>query len=139
MREAFKMTLTLLVIGIICGALLSTANGITLPVIEERLERQFIEALEGFFPDVAEFEVKEVEKEEFYLCKNEAGQFLGVVGKVKAKGYAGEISYDLAVNAAGNIIGIRIVSPEETAGIGDVIENLISRIGSLALIIAIPL
>lgn len=121
MREAFKMTLTLFVIGIICGLLLSTANGVTAPIINERQEQEFLAALEGFFPDVSRFEVEEVGKEEFYLCRDAAEQFLGVVGKVKANGYDGEIIYDLAVSAAGDIVGIRIVSHGETAGIGDVI------------------
>jgi Na+-translocating ferredoxin:NAD+ oxidoreductase RnfG subunit len=45
------------------------------------------------------------------------------MGKVKAKGYGGEVFYELAVDEAGDIIGLRISSHGETPGIGDVITT----------------
>jgi RnfABCDGE-type electron transport complex G subunit len=123
MRDALRMALTLLIIGAICGGLLSVVNGITAPMIADRENQQFLQALEGFFPDVVKFEVQEINGEEFYSCYDAAGKFIGVVGKVKASGYGGEISYDLAVSDAGDIIGIRISSHGETPGIGDVITK----------------
>jgi RnfABCDGE-type electron transport complex G subunit len=123
MRDAMRMALTLLIIGALCGGLLSVVNGVTAPVIQAREKAQFLEALKGFFPDVADSEVQEIEGEEFYRCEDASGKFIGVVGKVKAKGYGGEISYDLAVNDAGDIIGIRISSHNESPGIGDVITK----------------
>jgi uncharacterized protein with FMN-binding domain len=117
------MALTLLIIGAICGGLLSVVNGITAPIIKDRADQQFLQALEGFFPDVAKFEVQDINGEEFYSCYDAAGKFMGVVGKVKAKGYGGDIAYDLAVNDTGDIIGMRIGAHNETPGIGDVINK----------------
>jgi len=123
MRNTVRMALTLMIIGALCGGLLSVANGITAPVIAEREKSQFLEALKGFFPAVDDSEVLEIKGEEYYSCMDASGKFIGVVAKVKAKGYGGEISYDLAVNDSGDIIGIRINEHSETPGIGDVINK----------------
>jgi|LSQX01.1.fsa_nt_gb electron transport complex protein RnfG len=123
MHEGLKMTIVLLIIGVLCGTLLAVANDATAPIISERKEAEFLAALESFFPDVAQFEIAKVEKEEFYSCYDAGGQLIGVIGKAKANGYGGTIDYDLAVNADGDIVGIRISSHGETAGIGDVIAK----------------
>ena len=108
MHEGLKMTLVLLIIGVLCGSLLAAANDATAPLIAERIETEFLAALETFFPDVDQYEVEKVDKEEFYSCYDAGGQLIGVVGQVQAAGYGGNIDYDLAVDAAGDIIGIRI-------------------------------
>lgn len=123
MHEGLKMTLVLLIIGVLCGSLLAAANDVTAPLIAQRIEDEFLAALEGFFPDVAKFEVEKVDKEEFYSCYDAGGKLIGVVGQVQAAGYGGNIDYDLAVDAAGDIIGIRISAHGETPGIGDVITK----------------
>lgn len=123
MHEGLRMTLVLLIIGAICGALLAMANDVTAPIIAANKEAEFLAALEGFFPDVDNFEVEKVEQEEFYRCYNDCGDLIGVVGQVQAGGYGGDISYDLAVNAQGDIIGMRISAHGETPGIGDVITK----------------
>ncbi|HHT46642.1 MAG TPA: FMN-binding protein [Firmicutes bacterium] len=123
MHESAKMVLVLLIIGAVCGGLLSMVNGVTQPVIEARAMAEFQEAMGTFFPDVVRADEEAVDGEEYYLCYDAADTFIGVVGKVKAAGYGGDIFYDLAVDAAGDIIGIRISEHAETAGIGDVITR----------------
>jgi electron transport complex protein RnfG len=122
-ESGLRMALTLLIIGVICGGLIAAVNGVTAPVIEERAMAQFLEALEGFFPQVENFEVKEIDGESFYSCTDAGGNFIGVVGQAKADGYGGAIFYDLAVNDSGDIVGIRVSSHGETPGIGDVITR----------------
>lgn len=123
MRENVRMVLTLLIIGAICGGLLAMVNGATAPVIEARAKAQFLEALQGFFPDVANSKAAEINGEEFFACYDKDGNLMGVVANVTAKGYGGPIPYDLAVDKEGTIIGIRIKPHTETPGIGDVIEK----------------
>lgn len=123
MHEGVKMTLVLLIIGALCGALLAAANDVTAPIIAANREAEFLTALEGFFPDVDNFEVEGIGKEEFYSCYNANGDLIGVVGQVQASGYSGDIDYDLAVNADGDIVGLRISAHGETPGIGDVITK----------------
>ena len=133
MRESsgLRMTLTLLIIGGVCGALLAVFNGLTAPVIEARDAAEFMEALESFFPAVDSYDIQTVDGETFYTITDSGGAFLGVIGKGKASGYGGAILYDLALDNTGSIIGIRISSQGETPGIGDVItrdtyQNLIT-------------
>lgn len=123
MRDGLRMAIVLLIIGAICGGLLSVVNGITAPIIEARALQEFMESMGRFFPEVASFDEVVIDGEEFYICYDDAGNLMGVVGKVKAAGYGGEINYELAVNSAGDIIGMRISSHNETPGIGDVIEK----------------
>lgn len=123
MRDGLRMALTLLIIGALCGGLLSVVNNVTTPIIEARAAAAFQEAMGRFFPEVYKVDEEEIDGEKFYICYDAAGNFIGVVGQVKAAGYGGHINYNLAVNAAADIIGIRIGSHEETPGIGDVIEK----------------
>jgi electron transport complex protein RnfG len=122
-ESGLRMALTLLIIGVICGGLIAAVNGVTAPVIEERTMVQFLEALEGFFPEVDSYDVSEIGNESFYTCTDAAGNFIGVVAQAKADGYGGAIFYDLAVSDSGDIVGIRISSHGETPGIGDVITK----------------
>ena len=48
MRESYKMVLTLLIIGVICGGLLSMVNGVTQPVIEASIGPSFRKQWEHF-------------------------------------------------------------------------------------------
>lgn len=139
MRESYKMILTLVIIGVICGGLLSLVNGVTQPVIEARAEAEFQEAMGTFFPNAERTEEKAIEGENYYLCYDAAEQFIGVVGSVTAAGYGGAISYDLAVDTAGDIIGIRISEHGETAGIGDVITEDAFQEGVIGLNFADPI
>ena len=50
MHESAKMVLVLLIIGAVCGGLLSMVNGVTQPVIEARAMAEFQEAMGTFSP-----------------------------------------------------------------------------------------
>lgn len=123
MRDSVKMALTLLIIGAVCGGLLSVVNALTKPIIVERAMTELKEAMGDFFPQMAEVEEEELDGENYYKVYDGEGNFLGVVGEVVASGYGGDIHYNLAVDESGDIVGIRIDSHEETPGIGDVIEE----------------
>lgn len=124
MRDGLRMALTLLIIGSICGGLLSAVNSYTQPIIETRQQEEFLQALEGFFPDVEEAEEEEINDKKFFVAYDAAGNELGIVAQARASAYGDEpIRYDLAVDTEGEIVGIRIVSHTETPGIGDFIED----------------
>lgn len=123
MREIVKLALTLMIIAVICGGILSGVYGVTAPIIAEREAEAFKEALGEFFPDAEDFEIVEVEGEDFTLCYNAQGDLVGIVAEPVTAGYGGDIRYNLAVDAEGNIVGIRIIEHQETAGIGEVITK----------------
>ena len=49
-------------------------------------------------------------------------QVSALAWKIYGQGYAGEMSFILAVNASGEILGIRVLSHAETPGLGDKME-----------------
>ncbi len=124
MRDSLKMALTLLVIGAVCGGLLSVVNAITQPIIEKRSIEDLREAMGDFFPEMDAVEEREIDGEMYYEIFDAGGDFIGVVGEVTASGYGDEpIRYNLAVDSDGEVVGLRIDSHTETPGIGDIIEK----------------
>jgi len=122
-RDIFRLSLTLVVVAIISASLLTGVYSVTDPIIRERQEKDYFQALEEFFPAIDQFETREIEGDRFDLVYDQAGEKLGVMATVGTQGYDGKISYNLAVDYDGEIIGIRIISHSETPGIGDVITT----------------
>ncbi len=123
MRDVLRLSITLAVVAIVSAALLTGVHNITEPVITEREQREYLEALERFFPEIDHFETEEINGDQFDLVYDQDGEKLGVMATVETQGYEGTITYNLAVDAETEIIGILIVSHSETPGIGDVITT----------------
>ncbi len=123
MRDVLRLSITLAVVAIISAALLTGMHNITEPVIQERQQREYLEALESFFPEIDEFETEEIGDHRYDLVYDQDGEKLGVMATAKTQGYEGTITYNLAVDNNAEIIGIRIISHSETPGIGDVITT----------------
>ncbi|HSW35182.1 MAG TPA: FMN-binding protein [Candidatus Limnocylindrales bacterium] len=118
-----RLSLVMAVIGIISAASLSGAYNLTAPIIAERQEREYRQALEGFFPAVAEYETQRIEDDYFDLIYDSNNNLLGFMAVVQQQGYGGLITFNLAADAEGSVIGIRVISHTETPGVGDVITT----------------
>lgn len=57
-----------------------------------------------------------------YRARKE-GKVTGVAYEIFGSGYAGEIKLMMGVDAAGNILGVRVLAHHETPGLGDRIEE----------------
>ncbi len=123
MREILRLSLILALVGIISAALLTAAYNVTEPIIIERRAADYRQALENFFPGFASFETEQVEEGQFDLIYDDTDDLMGIMATVAVLGYDGDITYNLAFDDSGEIIGINIVSHTETPGIGDVIER----------------
>jgi RnfABCDGE-type electron transport complex G subunit len=121
--EFTRQVLTLVVVTVVAAGLLAGANMITAPVIAERQAEDYRSALEEYFPDMAEFKTEVLDEGSFDLVYNAGGELLGVMASASVQGYDGPISYNLAVDKEGAILGLRIVEHTETQGVGDVIEK----------------
>jgi len=123
-REIIRLALTLFIIGLTSAALLTGVNNWTGPIIEERRKSDYLETIASYFPDVESFETKAEENgDSFDLIYDSAGNLLGVMGTIRQGGYGGVITYNLAIDTEGVILGLRIISHSETPGIGDVITR----------------
>ncbi len=123
MHNILRLSVTLVAVAIISAALLTGMHNITEPVIREKEQREYLEALEKFFPGISEYETREIEGDQFDLVYDQDGEKLGIMATVKTQGYEGTITYNLAVDTDTEIIGIRVISHSETPGIGDVITT----------------
>ena len=118
-----KLSLTLAVVGIMSALLLTGVYNVTAPIIAERQEAEYRQALEIYFPGFASFENVEVGDHLFDLIYDDAGELMGVMGTIGQQGYDGTITYNLALDEEGSIVGLRVVSHTETPGIGDIITT----------------
>ena len=123
MREVLKLSITLAVVGLISAALLTGVNNITAPIISERQAAEYRQALEQFFPDVADFESQQLGEDSFDLVYDSSDRLIGVMATAEQQGYEGTILYNLALDAGSKIVGLRVVSHSETPGVGDVITT----------------
>jgi len=122
-REILKLSITLAVVGLVSAALLSGVNNVTAPIIAERQESEYREALERYFPDFERFESQQIDNDYFDLIFDSSDRLVGVMATVGQQGYDGTIWYNLAFDGEGKIVGVRIISHTETPGIGDIIAT----------------
>lgn len=123
MRDIVRLAITLAVVAILSASLLTGMHNLTAPIIAERQEEEYRQALEYYFPGFYSFESEEIDGYFFDLIHDEDGELIGIMATVSAVGYDGDINYNLAFDGTGEIIGVRIISHTETPGIGDVIER----------------
>lgn len=123
MREVIRLSLTLAVVGIISASMLTSIHGVTAPIIAERQEAEYRQALELYFSDFDRFETEQLDDDYFDLIYDSSGKLIGIMSTIQQQGYDGYITYNLAVDSEGTIIGLLIVSHSETPGLGDVITT----------------
>ncbi|MFY9113831.1 MAG: FMN-binding protein [Dethiobacteria bacterium] len=123
MNNIIKMTVILALVGALSGLLLTGANMLTAPVLEQNTLQQKMELLQDFFPAAEETSSEEIEGISFDIVYNQKGEFLGVMALAHTAGYGGTIKYYLAIGSDGQIKGIHILEHSESPGIGDVIAD----------------
>lgn len=123
-----------IVLGIFClgfGILLAATHGVTASDIASRASEDRLNSLSQVLPGelydsspldhVLELTDGEGKAVKVYRAEK-AGQVTGVAYEIQGTGYAGEIRLMMAVDAAGRILGVRVLAHKETPGLGDKIE-----------------
>lgn len=123
MRNILKLSLTLAAVGILSAVLLTGVYNVTAPIIAERQEAEYRQALENYFPGFARYESERIDDDYFDLIYDDSDNLMGIMATIEQQGYDGTITYNLALDGSGEIIGVRVVSHTETPGIGDVITT----------------
>ncbi|MEW5783889.1 MAG: FMN-binding protein [Bacillota bacterium] len=123
MRNILRLSLTLAIVGIVSAALLTGVYNWTEPIIAEREAAEYLQAVQEFFPTVADTRQETIENNLFDLIYDSSNNLLGVMAVIQQQGYDGIITYNLAMDSSGKIIGLRIISHSDTPGIGDVITT----------------
>lgn len=119
----FRYGMILFVICFCASLVLSVTYKFTHSRIEAQQITEEKSALDEVFPEADKFEDKTIDDEAYYVAKR-SNQNLGYVIHVKTKGYAGIISMLVGFDFKGEIKGIKILSQEETPGLGSKIDEV---------------
>ncbi len=123
MRNILRLSLTLAAVGILSAVLLTGIHNVTAPIIAERQEAEYRQALEYYFPGFTSYDSERIDDDYFDLIYDHSDNMMGIMATVGQQGYDGTITYNLALDSSGEIIGVRVVSHTETPGIGDIITT----------------
>ena len=118
MREIVKYGLVLSIICLIATSFLAFVYSFTKPKIIERQNMEFQKSLRELFSDAKNFELISFDDDSYYKVYDIDNNLLGIAFKTKSKGYSGEIEVLVGIREAGDIVGIKIISQNETPGLG---------------------
>ena len=118
MKETIKLGITLMIVTLIASLALAITNHYTAPQIETQKGLAIKESLNKVIT-ADSFE----EKEGYYDAYDKDKGLIGRVLKVEAPGYSSIIQALVGINLENEIMGIDIVSHQETPGLGASIEK----------------
>jgi electron transport complex protein RnfG len=137
------------ILGIFClgfGLVLAVTNSITLDDIAARAMEDRQNSLGQVIPDSIHdnnvvtdtLTMKNDRDMEITVYRaTKEGKVTGVAYEIFGSGYAGQIKLMLGVDAAGKVLGVRVLAHKETPGLGDKIEikkgDWITRFNDLSL------
>lgn len=124
MKETLRFGFILGIICIVAAGLLAGVDILTKPKIiaQEKLEEGI--SLKAIFPSAHHFdEVRDGREVIYYKALDNDGKFIGVAFKASGKGYAGEIKTLVGMLSEGRITAIKIMSQNETPGLGSRIAD----------------
>ena len=119
MKEMIRYGFILGIICIVAAGLLSGVNSLTKPRILGQALAEENAGLKEVLPEADHFEVvKEKEETIYYKGYDKSGKFIGVAFKATGKGYSSVIETLAGMLSNGKIIAIKILSQNETPGLG---------------------
>ena len=125
MKETLRLVLVLTVICVIAGVLLAWVNNLTAGPIAEAERAERVQAINKVLPaydntpDGNTFQVEEAGRKWTFYVARLTEQFVGAAfSSTSRKGYGGDITVMVGVNAAGKVQAIEILKQKETPGLG---------------------
>ena len=129
MRSMMKFGAILGLICLLATALLASMNAVTAGRIKAQAKLELYASLQEVMPDGAAFEPADNSDEPAYFKVTDAdGRFLGVAFKASAKGYSSIIDTIVGMKKDGTITAIKVVSQQETPGLGSRIMEIAGTI-----------
>lgn len=122
MKSLIKPIVVLTLISLLCTASLAGVNMLTKEIIEKSEAEKITATMNELIKDDKGFEKIELSTDELSkysanaLYKSNSGK--GYIADVTASGYSGEINVMIAFNEGLKISGIKVLSHEETKGVG---------------------
>ncbi len=122
MKSLLKPIIVLTAIAFFCTAALAGVNSLTKDIIAASAAEKKAQTMSELFPEEKSFESVEVSAELLKkynasaVSKAKGGS--GYIIEHASSGYGGEILMMTAISPDGQIVGVKILSHEETSGIG---------------------
>jgi len=119
MKETLRYGFILAMICVVASGLLAGMNSLTKPKIIAQAQAEEETALREVMPQGEHFEpIKKGEDIIYYKALNKDGKLIGVAFKASGKGYSGVIDTLAGMSRDGTIIAIKVLSQNETPGLG---------------------
>ncbi|MDP3732480.1 MAG: FMN-binding protein, partial [Candidatus Omnitrophota bacterium] len=119
MRQTIRYGFTLAVICVVASGLLAGMNSLTKTRIIAQAQAEEDSAIREVMPQGEYFEpIKKGEDIIYYKVRNKDNKFIGVAFKASGKGYSGVIDTLAGMTEDGAIAAIKILSQNETPGLG---------------------
>jgi len=130
LKEIVKPAIVLFLVCFVITGALAVVNGVTKPIIDERNKEALQESLSSVLPGTDEFGVA-VSRDELVSAGYHTGErirnlrkginkgkLVGYVVEVASRGYGGNISMLVGIDKDLTIVGVKILSHNETPGLG---------------------
>lgn len=119
MKEIIRYGFTLALICVVASASLAVVYSLTRPTIVARAKAEEEASLKEVLPQAANFApVESGDAILYYKAYNPDGKLIGVAFKASAKGYSGIIETMAGMSKDGIITAIKVLSQNETPGLG---------------------
>lgn len=122
MKNLIKPVIVLTVIAFVCTAALAGVNSMTQEIIAKAAAEKKAATMQQLFPEEQGFDAVEIDAETLNkyssngVYKAESGS--GYIVEVSTSGYGGDIEMMVAFSNECDILGVKVLSHEETNGIG---------------------
>lgn len=114
MKVGVQSIIVLTVVCLVWGGLLAAVYGLTKESIERAENAEINKVLREIFPgENIQFTVEN----KYYTCW-ENGQPVGYAALALGKGYGGEINIIVGIGLDNRVVGVRVLSHNETIGVG---------------------
>lgn len=123
LKEILVPSISLFVVCVVVSIFLAATNILTQPSIGAQKAKSDALAKHEVMPTAKSFKEKTLSGKEYSVGLNDQGETLGYLFCTEAKGYSGTINIMIGILKDSTISGIKILSHNETPGLGANIEN----------------
>ncbi len=126
MKEIFKLSLSIAIVGFVAGLALSATYSLTRDQIAHQHQKALFQAQKELFPEAESFESLEIEKvmigsswiESAFYARGPQKETLGYLVNVRTPGYGGMILFVIGFDLDEQVRGVQITDHKETPGLG---------------------
>ena len=114
----FRYALILMTICLVSAFVLAGTYKVTHPVYLEQMLEEEKQALGEILPKAVDFKERQYCDSSYFVGRDIQGKTVGYIIRAETNGYSSIIKMLVGIDAEGTIVGIKILSQQETPGLG---------------------